>query len=135
MAAEPGCPFCLDNGLIDDAPLFANNSCYFLASIDPVLPDAGMIIPFQHRAAPFDLTADEWLDVHDLLQRAKLHLAPAKPDGFTVGWNIGAAAGQEVMHAHLHVIARFADEPLAGQGLRHHLKQPANQRPMRRESI
>jgi histidine triad (HIT) family protein len=128
MAAEPGCPFCLDNGLFVGEPLFANNSCYFLGSIDPILPDAGMIIPFQHRATPFELTADEWLAVHDLLQRARAHLAPANPDGYTIGWNIGAVAGQEVMHAHLHVIARFADEPLAGQGLRHHLKQSTNRR-------
>ena len=44
----------------------------------------------------------------------------AEPDGYTIGWNVGAAGGQEVMHAHLHVVARFADEPL---------KQPHNRRP------
>jgi diadenosine tetraphosphate (Ap4A) HIT family hydrolase len=29
---------------------------------------------------------------------------------------------------HLHVIPRFADEPLAGKGIRHWIKQPANRR-------
>ena len=131
MAPEPGCPFCLDNGLLAGAPLFANDTCYFVESLDPILPDAGMIIPFRHRADPFDLNGDEWRDVFELLQHARAHLALAKPDGYTIGWNVGTAAGQEVMHAHLHIIARFADEPLAGKGLRHHLKQPANRRPQR----
>jgi len=39
------------------------------------------------------------------------------PDGYNVGWNSGVAAGQEVFHAHMHVIPRFGDEPLAGKGI------------------
>lgn len=54
-----------------------------------------------------------------------------QPDGYNVGWNSGAVAGQEVFHAHLHVIPRFADEPLAGRGIRYALKQPTNRRPGR----
>jgi histidine triad (HIT) family protein len=131
MTPEAGCPFCLGNGLLVGVPLFANGTCYFVMSADPVLPDSGMIIPFRHRTTPFALNADEWGDAFDLLLRAKGHLAAARPDGYTIGWNVGAAAGQEVAHAHLHIVARFADEPLAGQGLRHHLKQPSNRRPER----
>ena len=33
---------------------------------------------------------------------------------------------QEVFHAHLHVIPRFRQEPMAGQGIRSHLKSEAN---------
>ncbi|MFN2225152.1 MAG: HIT family protein, partial [Anaerolineae bacterium] len=50
------------------------------------------------------------------------------PQGYNLGWNSGAVAGQEVFHAHLHVIPRFADEPLAGRGIRYWLKQPENRR-------
>ena len=49
-----------------------------------------------------------------------------RPDGYNVGWNCGAVGGQTVMHAHLHVIPRFAQEPLAGQGIRAWLKSDAN---------
>lgn len=129
MIAEPDCQFCLENNLLVDAPLFANETCYFLPSIDPVLTHSGMIIPFRHSASLFKLSAEEWSGAFDLLVRARDHLAAASPDGFTIGWNVGAAAGQTVGHTHLHVIARFADEPLAGQGMRHYLKQPANRRP------
>jgi diadenosine tetraphosphate (Ap4A) HIT family hydrolase len=128
---EPGCRFCLGNDLLAGGPLFANDSCYFLESVDPVLSHAGMVIPFRHSATPFELDAKEWHDVFDLLLQAKAHLAPASPDGYTIGWNVGTAAGQTIGHTHLHVIARFADEPLVGQGLRHHIKQPSNKRPQR----
>ena len=32
------------------------------------------------------------------------------PDGFNIGVNDGEAAGQTVMHAHVHVIPRYADD-------------------------
>lgn len=127
--AEPGCRFCIDNGLLDEEPLFSNETCFFIGSRDPILPHAGMIIPFRHTTDPFSLDEAEWRDTFVLLGRARQHLGPLAPDGFTIGWNVGKAAGQEVGHAHLHVIARFADEPLAGRGLRYHIKQPANRRP------
>jgi len=49
---------------------------------------------------------------------AKAHLEYCDPDGFTLGWNVGAVAGQHVFHVHLHVVARFADESNAGRGIR-----------------
>jgi histidine triad (HIT) family protein len=52
-----------------------------------------------------------------------------RPDGFNVGWNCGPVGGQVIPHAHLHVIPRFADEPYAGKGIRHWLKQESNRRP------
>ena len=60
-----------------------------------------------------------------LLQQARALLDERyQPDGYNVGWNSGAVGGQEVFHAHLHVIPRFRDEPLAGQGIRHALSRP-----------
>jgi histidine triad (HIT) family protein len=53
------------------------------------------------------------------------------PDGYNVGWNCGSVGGQEVFHAHLHVIPRYRDEPLAGRGIRAWIKQEANHRPGR----
>lgn len=121
--AVPGCRFCIANGLLLDSPLFSNPSFYFLASIDPGLPVAGMVVPFRHAETPFDFTAGEWRDLGDMLQRARAHFAEHKPDGFTIGWNVGAVAGQHVFHAHLHVIPRFASEPHAGSGIGRALRQ------------
>ncbi len=40
-----------------------------------------------------------------------------RPDGYNIGINIGRAAGQTVMHLHIHVIPRFVedvDDPAGG---------------------
>ncbi|MDE1993733.1 MAG: HIT domain-containing protein [Rhizobiaceae bacterium] len=116
--AESACRFCLENNLLVDRPLGRNQSFYMLGSIDPTLADAVMIIPHRHVESPFEIGAAEWADLQEMLTLAKTHLAGTNPDGFTLGWNVGAVGGQTVFHAHLHVISRFADEPQAGRGIR-----------------
>ncbi len=121
--AARDCRFCLANDLLVDSPLFSNASFYFLASIDPGVPIAGMIIPFRHAESPFDLNAAEWQDLGDMLERTRAHFAEERPDGYTIGWNVGAAGGQHVPHAHLHVIPRFTGEPHAGAGIRRAIRR------------
>ena len=123
------CPFCLSNNLLDGEVLAQSRHCYLVRTGDPILTASVMVIPMRHVATPFDLTTDEWFDTKALLEEARRALATDHPDGFSIGWNVHPVGGQEVMHAHLHVIARFADEPLAGKGIRHALKQEANRRP------
>jgi diadenosine tetraphosphate (Ap4A) HIT family hydrolase len=123
------CPFC---NIADHEVLLAGVACLFLEVRDPILIGSGIIVPRAHRETVFDLTADEWTETRDLLHRARALLDRAhRPHGYNVGWNSGAVAGQEVFHVHLHVIPRYADEPLAGRGIRYALKQPINRRPGR----
>lgn len=124
------CPFCRLELIPRQRVVLANETCLFLQIPQEVLPGSGLIVPKAHRETVFDLTPEEWRDTNDLLQRVKALLdAEYAPDGYNVGWNAGAAAGQHVFHAHLDVIPRFADEPLAGKGIRHWFKQPENRRP------
>lgn len=51
-----------------------------------------------------------------------------KPQGYNIGWNVGNVGGQEIFHAHLHIIPRYEDEPLSGKGIRYWLKQTQNKR-------
>jgi diadenosine tetraphosphate (Ap4A) HIT family hydrolase len=125
----PNCRFCLANDLLADTPLGENHAFYMLGSIDPELTTSVMIIPRQHSETPFDMTAEEWQQMPEMLALAKSHLSPLKPDGFTIGWNVGAVGGQHVFHTHLHVIARFADEPNAGKGIRFMHRQAPVGRP------
>ncbi len=114
-----------------------NDDCIFFASWDPemraaadlppdVLPGSGAIVPIVHRNGPFELSVAEWAATQDLLIKARsaLHQRLA-PDGYTIGWN--AQGGQ--LHAHLHVIPRFHDEPLWNRGVRSAIKLPENVRP------
>lgn len=128
------CPFCDADALRRDAFVLENDLCLF--SVKPsesgALRGAGIIVPKAHRETVFDLTPDEWAATFDLLTRAKRHMDDTlRPDGYNVGWNVQRAGGQDVFHAHLHVLPRFADEPMAGKGIRAHLKGAANRRPER----
>ncbi len=130
MEVEERCPFCaLDPEFVSRVAM-ENEWCLYLAGTEPVLTGSGLIIPKAHRPTVFDLTPEEWSATFELLQAAKEALTmELHPDGFNVGWNCGLVGGQAIFHAHLHVIPRFADEPLAGKGLRYWLKSESNRRP------
>ena len=86
-----------------------------------------VIIPKSEVSSPFDLTDKEWADSKELMTKVKNYIDEKyKPDGYNIGWNVGQVAGQSVAHAHMHIIPRYADEPLAGKGIRSWFKQPEN---------
>ena len=123
------CPFCQLDLIAEQRVVLENDLCLFLQTPHEILIGSGIIIPRAHRETVFDLSAAEWAATFSLLQEAKALLdARYAPQGYNVGWNNGRVAGQEVFHVHLHVIPRYADEPLAGKGIRYWLKQPANRR-------
>ena len=91
------------------------------------LKHSGVIVPVAHRPTVFDLTEPEIVATFRLLADVKAWMDERFcPAGYNVGWNCGRVGGQEIFHAHLHVIPRFRQEPLAGQGIRSHLKSDAN---------
>jgi histidine triad (HIT) family protein len=88
---------------------------------------SGVIIPVHHRRTVFDLTDDELLATFRMLARVKRWMDEQfAPDGYNVGWNCEPTGGQTLLHAHMHVIPRFRQEPLAGHGIRALLKSKAN---------
>jgi diadenosine tetraphosphate (Ap4A) HIT family hydrolase len=123
------CPFCKPTNDQTQKIVLTNDYCLFLQVPQDVLAGSGIIIPRAHRETVFDLTPEEWNATYELLRKVKALLDEEyHPDGYNVGWNVGHAGGQEVRHAHLHVIPRFKDEPLAGKGIRYWIKQPENRR-------
>ena len=123
------CNFCLENNILKGEILARNDLCYFVESIDPIVRHAGMIITYRHVESPFELNEKEWLAIKNLLLEVKNVLDKHNPSGYNIGWNIGEDAGQNINHAHLHIIARFPDEPLKGKGIRWFFKQESNRRP------
>ena len=91
------------------------------------LKHSGVIIPIEHRETLFDLSDEEIAATFHLLSRVRKWMDDRfSPDGYNIGWNCGRIAGQDVFHAHMHVIPRFRKEPLAGKGIRALLKSDAN---------
>ena len=60
----------------------------------------------------FDATAEEREAIFALVDEVKRQLdaGTPRPDGYNIGINVGAAAGQTVMHLHVHVIPRYAGD-------------------------
>jgi diadenosine tetraphosphate (Ap4A) HIT family hydrolase len=134
---DSDCVFCdLDN--LRGADVYIENAhCVYASTRDvrdppDVLPGSGIIVPIAHRASPFDFTPEEWLATGELLVQAKAAQdARLAPDGYFLSWSPYPSSDEDVprMHAHLHVVPRFDDEPLADQGGRSAIKVPENRRP------
>ena len=127
------CPFCLGNKLIRGKTLYEDQLWYYQEFEDLELKHGGMIIPKRHIATPFEISEKEWAALRKLLPKFKALIDTYKPDGYNLGWNIGRVGGQNVNHAHLHLVPRYADEPLATKGIRHAFKQPSNRRSGRKK--
>jgi diadenosine tetraphosphate (Ap4A) HIT family hydrolase len=123
------CPFCSFKNDARGTVVLRNNYCLYIQLNEEVLIGSGIIVPLEHRETPFDLTQKEWNATYEMLKEVKyLTDKQYNPQGYNIGWNAGKVAGQEVFHAHLHVIPRYSDEPYAGRGMRYWLKQPENKR-------
>jgi diadenosine tetraphosphate (Ap4A) HIT family hydrolase len=77
----------------------------------PVSPGHTLVIPRRHVASYFETTAEERLAMFELLEDAKRDLGNEfAPAAFNIGINDGQAAGQTVMHLHMHLIPRYAGD-------------------------
>ena len=98
------CPFC---DRVKSSIHLENEFAVAFPDAFPIAEGHTLVVPKRHIASLFDLPEEEQAAVWKLvaLVRAKL-IGELKPDGFNVGVNDGMAAGQTVMHAHVHVIPR-----------------------------
>lgn len=56
----------------------------------------------------FEMTKDEWAAVGEMLDWVKQTIdTERQPVGYNIKVNCGKAAGQEIMHAHLHLIPKY----------------------------
>ncbi|WIV52336.1 HIT family protein (plasmid) [Marivivens sp. LCG002] len=90
---------------------------FILGSIEEHRPDQAIIVPHRHIETPFELSAEEWSEIGDALAFVKDRLDKKCAKGYAIGSNVGAVAGQDVFHAHLHVIGRFKGERSEGLGI------------------
>jgi diadenosine tetraphosphate (Ap4A) HIT family hydrolase len=108
------CPFChLGPGRILDE----NGLAIAFLDAFPVSPGHTLVVPRRHVSDFFDLSAAEIAAIVELVFRMRPRLiAEHGPSGFNVGVNVGAAAGQTVMHAHVHLIPRYLGDVLNPTG-------------------
>ena len=67
-----------------------------------------LVVPKRHLAGFFEATPAELAAINELIFQVK-NIIDAKynPDGYNIGVNVGAAAGQTIFHLHIHIIPRY----------------------------
>ena len=83
----------------------------------PVSEGHTLVVPKRVVAGLFELDEQEQAAVWKLVAEVRTVLAERlKPDGFNIGLNDGPAAGQTVMHAHVHIIPRYRGDQADPEG-------------------
>ena len=102
------CPFC---DMPVERVIEGNELAFVVADTFPVSPGHSLVISRRHVEDFFALTETEIVAMNQLLRAARNRLTEdLHPDGFTVGVNVGMAAGQTISHAHVHLIPRYVGD-------------------------
>jgi diadenosine tetraphosphate (Ap4A) HIT family hydrolase len=109
------CPFCTEP---EEYQFAFYDYAYARFDAYPVNPGHILVCPKRHVSSWSELTGQEKADLLELVECVRINLdRDLKPDGYNVGFNDGKAAGQTIMHFHIHVIPRFegdTEEPAGG---------------------
>lgn len=98
------CVFCkVQHEIVFEHPL-----AYVIKDKFAVTPGHHLIIPKRHFDNYFELKSAELLAFNELLLKTKDKLRNEDPsiEGFNIGINQGAVAGQTIFHTHMHLIPR-----------------------------
>ena len=88
--------------------LFEHGAWYARADRYPVSDGHTLLIPYRHVASFFDLSPGERAGFLEIADLARAWIGERhRPDGYNIGVNVGSAAGQAVMHCHVHVVPRY----------------------------
>ncbi len=98
------CPFCsIPIGDIVDE----NEYAVAVRDRCPVSEGHTLIVTKRHVDDYFKLSKKEKNETLALLEKMKRMMdSELSPDGYNVGMNIGEAAGQKILHVHIHLIPR-----------------------------
>lgn len=103
------CIFC---NMPESAIVAENELAYAVRDNTPVTALHTLIIPKRHVANVFSTSAEEREAIHQLAVQCRESICEHDPtvEGFNYGSNIGQAAGQQIFHAHVHLIPRREGE-------------------------
>ncbi|MFH0981401.1 MAG: HIT family protein [Planctomycetota bacterium] len=108
------CIFCkIVSGAVPARKVLETDDCVAFLDVAPVAPGHCLLVPRRHldlfEQMPADLAGAV---LRHLAALGKAVRTATQADGFNVLLNNGKTAGQEVMHVHVHVIPRKADDGL-----------------------
>jgi len=121
---ETQCPFCT---LPKERVWLESKDSLAILDAFPLTPGHTLVIPRRHVLSVFELPEEQLHDLVAVVAKVRKVLkAKYHPDGFNIGINDGAAAGQTVAHAHIHIVPRRkGDVPDPRGGIRWIMPQKA----------
>ena len=114
QSPSPFCPFC---ALLPSNIIMGNSHAVAVLDGFPVSPGHMLIIPRRHIVSLFHASEEERNTMFSLVSNVReLLVQERNPDGFNIGINDGGAAGQTVMHLHIHLIPRYIGDTCDPRG-------------------
>lgn len=103
------CLFCrMASGEADAATVYEDDDFLAFLDINPVNKGHALLIPKEHCENLLDFPEEleeRFMETAKRVADGVVHATGA--DGFNLSMNNGSAAGQEIFHAHFHIIPRF----------------------------
>ena len=109
---EDNCIFCkIANGEIPSATVYEDETFRAILDLSPAAKGHTLILPKAHAANLFELPDETAAKALMLAKRLGALLKEGlHADGLNVVQNNGEAAGQTVLHFHMHLIPRYKDD-------------------------
>ena len=106
------CVFCkIVAGEIPSQKVWEGERCIAILDLFPLNKGHVLILPRDHYERLAEIPPDVWQEMAQVaLEVARGVVKAFSPDGYHLLMNNGEASGQEIAHAHLHVIPRFYDD-------------------------
>lgn len=108
------CIFCkIINGEIPSAKIYEDDDIIAFLDIQPVNPGHTLVVPKRHSADLMEMEDDVVSKVFTTAKKvSKAIIEAMDAKGINIGMNNRKAAGQLVLHSHVHLIPRFEDDGL-----------------------
>jgi histidine triad (HIT) family protein len=109
---EKSCVFCeIASRKLPSFKIYEDERALAFADINPAVNGHTLVIPKTHAVSLLEITPGDLAAVHQACQRVGAAIMKAfKAPGLTVLQLNGAAAGQTVMHYHVHLIPRLGSK-------------------------
>lgn len=107
-----GCVFCTSseaNPSLETLCVYKTKHSQIILNKFPYNSGHVLVLPLQHIGQVFDLSEDQYNDLHQTLKLAMQAVQEIyQPNGFNVGMNHGATAGAGIPdHLHYHIVPRW----------------------------
>jgi histidine triad (HIT) family protein len=110
MTTDPSCVFCrIVAGEVPASVVAEDEFVFAFMDVNPLTPGHLLVIPREHHAKIATIPSEVMSRMMTTAQRlaAALRASRVKTEGINLYLADGSAAGQEVLHSHIHVLPRW----------------------------